>query len=379
MKTRVSFSVTIWYNMSIWEMGKMKITLKDIFIGKANGLEEAEDKQYDNLFYTGNQKYRQLAEDRTKFIITGRKGTGKTILAKYFEKEMNKKNIFTKTLTDRDIILKSFLESGKIYYERQEAELFVEYTLLCALASAILYNKRQFVKFSNCKKVIKILRNLHFLKKVVEKRFESENYIKDKFVLSRNIKNSSKINGTIKEKGGTIEEIHENGIGYEEQYIKSPYYYLIEELRKRLIYLLKLVPVNIVIDDLDEIAVKIDGNKSFIQFLIVFINKVHELNVEFRHNSINGRIIILLRSDIIQILNSESSNLNKIMSDSEIRLNWIKKIKSEDLHPLMDLLVLMLSLAVMISLCHADMRLPGYLSWNVSCDGAAIRPYHGRA
>ena len=42
-------------------------------------------------------------------------------------------------------------------------------------------------------------------------------------------------------------------------------------------------------------------------------------------------------------------------------------------------LMLMLSLAVMISLCHADMRLPGYLSWNVSCDGAAIRPYHGRA
>ena len=41
--------------------------------------------------------------------------------------------------------------------------------------------------------------------------------------------------------------------------------------------------------------------------------------------------------------------------------------------------VLMLSLAVMISLCHADMRLPGYLSWNVSCDGAAIRTYHGRA
>lgn len=42
-------------------------------------------------------------------------------------------------------------------------------------------------------------------------------------------------------------------------------------------------------------------------------------------------------------------------------------------------IMLMLSLAVMISLCHADMRLPGYLSWNVSCDGAAIRPYHGRA
>ena len=36
--------------------------------------------------------------------------------------------------------------------------------------------------------------------------------------------------------------------------------------------------------------------------------------------------------------------------------------------------VLMLSLAVMISICHAVMRLPGYLSWNVPFDGAAIRP-----
>ena len=34
--------------------------------------------------------------------------------------------------------------------------------------------------------------------------------------------------------------------------------------------------------------------------------------------------------------------------------------------------VLMLSWAVMISLCHADMRLPGYLSWNVSFDGADL-------
>ena len=34
--------------------------------------------------------------------------------------------------------------------------------------------------------------------------------------------------------------------------------------------------------------------------------------------------------------------------------------------------MLMLSWAVMISLCHADMRLPGYLSWNVSFDGADL-------
>ena len=37
-----------------------------------------------------------------------------------------------------------------------------------------------------------------------------------------------------------------------------------------------------------------------------------------------------------------------------------------------DMSMLMLSWAVMISLCHADMRLPGYLSWNVSFDGADL-------
>ena len=36
--------------------------------------------------------------------------------------------------------------------------------------------------------------------------------------------------------------------------------------------------------------------------------------------------------------------------------------------------LLMLSLAVMIPICHADMRLPGYLSWNVPFDGADNRP-----
>ena len=37
-------------------------------------------------------------------------------------------------------------------------------------------------------------------------------------------------------------------------------------------------------------------------------------------------------------------------------------------------MLLMLSWVVMISPCHAVMRLPGYLSWNVPFDGAAVRP-----
>lgn len=39
-----------------------------------------------------------------------------------------------------------------------------------------------------------------------------------------------------------------------------------------------------------------------------------------------------------------------------------------------DYLMLMLSWAVMISLCHAVVRLPRPLSWNIPFDGADIRP-----
>ena len=43
-------------------------------------------------------------------------------------------------------------------------------------------------------------------------------------------------------------------------------------------------------------------------------------------------------------------------------------------HGIVNIIVLMLSWVVMISSCHAVMRLPGYLSWNVPFDGAAVRP-----
>ena len=80
-----------------------------------------------------------------------------------------------------------------------------------------------------------------------------------------------------------------------------------------------------------------------------------------------------LAGEDIEVTNVEKKSedtLIQISKDSSHKQRYLKKIIA---------VLLMLSLAVMISLCHADMRLPGYLSWNVSCDGAAIRPYHGRA
>lgn len=318
----------------------MDIDLKDIFIGKANGLEEAENEKFEDLFYTGNLKYQQLVENEDKFIISGRKGTGKTILAKYFEKEMSKQNILVNMLTDRDIILKCFLEKGSTKLDKQEAELFIEYTILCELANTLLDNKRRFFRVKNICHIFFIVKKLNYLKKIVKERSEPENFVKNSFSLSR--QNKYGLNGKTKETEasvGAFSTAFEAVKQVNAEYTKGPYYNLLDTMRTDVFYLLKMVPVNIVFDDLDEFDDKIDGNKEFIKFLNVFIQKAQEINVDLRKRNIsNCRIIILLRSDIIPILNSESKNLNKIIADSEIRLNWIKKVGNGQLHPLMDLI-----------------------------------------
>lgn len=53
----------------------------------------------------------------------------------------------------------------------------------------------------------------------------------------------------------------------------------------------------------------------------------------------NSKIVILLRSDILQDLNTRSSNLNKMVIDGSVNLNWIKSTKLDETHPLMDLIL----------------------------------------
>ena len=89
-------------------------TLDDIYIGCTDGVKEAASKKYNftDLFYTGNCKYEEITKSNN-YIISGRKGTGKTILAKYLEKMQVDKNIFLKSkyinLTD-DIKQHEFIE-----------------------------------------------------------------------------------------------------------------------------------------------------------------------------------------------------------------------------------------------------------------------------
>lgn len=314
------------------------ITLKDIYFGRADGSQEAEDENFETLFYKGNKKYDLLNENIDKFIISGRKGTGKTILAKYFEKEKNREGIPTKILNKREVVLNIYLEKGKYELDRKESELFIEYTLLREFAKIMLENKKKFIKLKNLPKIWKICKNIRLLENWVCDRFPNENY----GINSYSTSNSYEIEGEnqILTESLTGSVNRRKAHRREENYQKNPYFQIMNGIKTSLFYLMTLVPVNIIFDDLDELDEKLDENDSLIRFLIDFIEVSNSLNMQLRKAHIsNGRVIILIRSDIIKLLNENSSNLNKIIADSEIRLNWIKKITGNTMHPLMELIV----------------------------------------
>lgn len=310
------------------------ITLSEIFVGKADGLMESEYANFHTMFYKGNNKYEKLVNNDEKFIISGRKGTGKTILAKYFEMQQNDQGIVTKTITNRDINLKLFSEKNGDNLEKKEIELFAQYTILSELASLIVEHKKKFYKFKNIFKWWKIRSSIHYLERITKKRYSSENFI---MVDYNKITEDEMAGGLVHT--ASIEKKRKNTIN--SQYKRNPYYQLITQLENNILYLMRYMSINLIFDDLDEYDDIIIQNSAIVKLINSFIIHAYTMNRTFKAKGIaHSRIIILLRSDILSILNNSSKSLNKIVCDSNIRLHWLKKQKNlEDGHPLMNLIL----------------------------------------
>lgn len=318
------------------------IKLREIFVGKADGLKEAQEKNFEQLFYKGNDIYKELLEKKSKFIISGKKGTGKTILAKYFEHEQNEIGNPTKLLTDRDVILRQFIETGKIDFEDSERELFIEFAILSELGKIILNNTKKIYLSSTPFAWYKIHRSMKYIDLVIKKRTPKENYYTNSFTAK--FKQADKL-GTINDLNNISTKSSFSAETTKEKetnhtYIKNPYYNILSELKENITFLLKYITVNLIFDDLDEYDDIITGNQKYIDFFNDFIKVTNRINSDIYHNNKKcSRVIIIIRSDMLQPLNNSSKNLNKIIADGQIKLNWIKKVPKGKIHPLMELVV----------------------------------------
>ncbi|HKL79202.1 MAG TPA: hypothetical protein VJ888_02060 [Mobilitalea sp.] len=319
-----------------------EVTISEIFIGKADGSDESQIDDFSNLFYRGNNKYDELANSSNKFILTGRKGTGKTILAKYHEMVQISKGIFSKTVTKDDIILKKLVEVGNAKLNREEQRNFIKYALLTEIGELIVQNEGACKRnINNCKdrKIKKVLKlNLKELKSVLNFRYRSfDNFVQSS--LEQSVTNEEELEGNITTKLTAVRAVKKRSGSKKMLYTKCNYLTLINSLNDKIALLTAFNPITLIFDDLDEYDSNL--NEDNINFLVDFINITKKINQNvLKTDKKNNRIIILIRQDILSTLNCNSHNISKVLQDSTIYLNWLIKMNGKPYeNPLIDLVV----------------------------------------
>lgn len=292
--------------------------LSDIYIGDPDGLAEARKENFVNYFYTKNKAYKELIEECNKFIVTGRKGTGKTILAKYYEKQQNLHGIYCKYIDKDNVLFRQLQTIGNGSIPQRERAAFAKYALLCEIGNALVKRKKEILKKCSFCEKIRITKSIKDINKLIRKNLV-DGYQLDGFKKS----NKNSVSGLIQKK-----DCQEFGVSRTEEqeysYSETAYYNVIQELEESIIYVLKNEPITIIIDDLDEYDEKLKENREFARFLCKFIEVAYKLNIEIQDSNHMCKIILLIRSDLLKILHNESTNLNKFTSENTIKLDWIK-------------------------------------------------------
>ena len=275
----------------------------------------------------------RVANDHSVFIISGRKGTGKTILAKYIEKAYHNKGFLTKVFSKEDLFLNYILEKTEDSFTQAELVIFLRYCILVAIAKHLVENENEIIqnpKINNFFKLVNYKINQHKLKK-----FYFDVYPRGAFKTfneERQQQNTSSLIGHKFTIGGqTVRKKHLQ---------RKQYYELLTELERLVFSVCKYVDIFVFFDDLDELESKKYLSAKTENVFITLLETIQSINSSFFQLGMsNSKIVILLRSDILQDLNTRSSNLNKMAIDGSVNLNWIKSTKLDETHPLMDLIL----------------------------------------
>ncbi|MFR9018942.1 MAG: P-loop ATPase, Sll1717 family [Fusobacterium sp.] len=292
--------------------------IKELKLGKNEGKREAQLEEFENLFYDFDDMYYN-AISKFKFLVIGRKGTGKTLLGELIKKRADNsenwickienykkfnleilKNLKSKTDMKADeyiaiwewIIL---LELSKIALEEIENKSLEEYNVL-----------QQFFIDNSFNTSLTAF-------KIVE--ITSTKEIKGKLDL--------KFLGT---NGGTSSNLKEE---------KKCYLEYLESLREILIALFKNIPnkkITLIYDELDS---KFKNEDEYKNSIISLIKASNEINEVFLEERLDIKVMILLREDIFNLLNDY--DLNKIKEDCSIIIDW--GTNTGESSPLVDMIV----------------------------------------
>ncbi|OWP63529.1 hypothetical protein CDA63_08070 [Hymenobacter amundsenii] len=302
-------------------------TTQNFFIGSPEA-ESTENSQI-NLFDVFEDFlgiFPKLAYE--KFIITGRKGAGKSAIAEsvYMKKSHD---LFCDFIKIRDFdsqqLMQAKLDADSVIIHKQ---LF-EWTILVKLINLLLTNQ-----------AIIHSKEAHLLKKFIEKN--SGKVGLNSFEITE-ITNSSSVEIEIEQLKRFIANKFKKDVGIKSS--KAPFYKVLPTLRETVIALLKEDKPNennymLFFDDLDISFNKNDSNK--VENLINLIRLSKDYNIDiFGKMGLNVKLIILLRDDIKNTIVNYNADTAKLFSSYEVPLLWYQQnvyLDDEDKLPLKKLI-----------------------------------------
>lgn len=315
----------------------MTVYLRNLYFGCADGDTESNKEGFLDLFYTGNNKYNEITNDPMKFIVYGQKGTGKTIMGRYIEKNYNNSGIHCKIFNKDDITLTKLIEKNDEFLSSDQAAPFFKWFIYYKIYQVIenikikyisvfdknIFNRnflKELKKIRDCKKSIKKLTELY------QERYPISNFEFLKYDFSSEENMTGEIASDIASGLGNSKIKGENKKKKNVPYTKTEFYKLLDEVEKNILKCLKAIKVVIILDDLDELELKLSTSNNSILTLNKLIDSLKNINILFSNNNLSpSKCILLIRSDIINTLNKYSTNLNKVILDNSVELYWIDK------------------------------------------------------
>lgn len=307
----------------------MSVKLKDIYLGVPDGATEAENKNFEELFYDSNNKYDELMKNDEKFLVVGNKGTGKTYLAKYALLKASKK--CSKEMVNAN--------DFSIYKLSNVHEVGMSNDLMYALCKWFLLDKlaQLILKKHKVKRVIPGTK-LSRLKKFVEE-YDNYEFFKEMKKIDSKVK-EGKAAGKKQKKGkSTRGEINCGfSVGMTVESERKKFYELINSYETLLFESIsKKDEMILIIDDLDEIEKDKEKAESIIAALI---NVTKEYNFKIKKYKGKLKIILLLRSDILNEIQVYNANLSKIKTSCCVELYWLLDSAPNPYeHPLMSMVL----------------------------------------
>lgn len=322
----------------------MTVYLKDLFLGSADGDDESNKDNFKDLFYTGNNKYNEIAFNNSKFIISGQKGTGKTILGRYLEEKYIEKGIECKIFNKNNLTLTKLIEKRNDVLSNDESVSFFKWMIYLEIYK-ILRDININVRFRFSKEYIVELKK----KKEYEKNIEKLTEIYDTRFPKGNFEFIDYITGYEDEIEGELaidEKLKSKVRASKKRNLtknnrRKEFYKVLEEFENLIFLCLEQKSVVFILDDLDELEIKIDNNVTPLTSIKKLIDAFKDINRKINKKKLNpSKCIMLIRSDILKSLNKTSTNLNKILADNTVELYWINKEESEpEKHILMEMIL----------------------------------------